>query len=129
MVQFHLVHYSFQVPTWWWSDSSLGLMCAEGICTGFVNIVLTLGCRSVKFLFVCESLGFAPGFAYQSSSRNKLRQEFIIGNHRLSALSPTVSPLRWFECINAVLTLVILVIYSLKKNLFAVIQVGYFIVI
>ena len=39
MVRFHLVHFSVQVSTWWWSKSSRGLVGADGLCIGFIEIL------------------------------------------------------------------------------------------
>ena len=43
VVRFHLVHFSVQVTTWWWSKPSCGLIGAEGICIGFIDIVPSIG--------------------------------------------------------------------------------------
>ena len=43
VVRFHTVHSSVKVTTWWWSESSHGLIGAEGLCVGFVDTVLPLG--------------------------------------------------------------------------------------
>ena len=52
VVQIHLVHFSVQVTTLWWSDSSRGLIGACGICIGFVDIVLIVNSiRLFHFLF------------------------------------------------------------------------------
>ena len=106
--RFHLVHYNVKIPTWWWSESSRSLIGAEGICIGFGDMVMPLGCNSVNSFVSCTTLRFAPGFAYQSSCRIKLRQEISISNNRLSSLSPAISPLK-IEIIDSVLISVILV--------------------
>ena len=43
LIHFNFVHYSAQVTTWWWSESSHGLIDTEEICISFNEIVLTLG--------------------------------------------------------------------------------------
>ena len=37
VVQFHLVHFCVQVPTWWWSKYSFGLIDTTGLCIGFID--------------------------------------------------------------------------------------------
>ena len=62
VVRSHLLHSSVQVTTWWWAKSSRSLICAEGICIGFSDIVHTLGYCSVNSFVVCTTLGFHPIF-------------------------------------------------------------------
>ena len=63
VVQFHLVHYSVLVPTWWYSECSRGLIGAYGICIDFGDIFLRLGYRSVNSFVVCTEFGFDHGFS------------------------------------------------------------------
>ena len=43
VVRFHLVHSCVQVPTWWWSKSSFGLIGTKGICIDFIDSGALLG--------------------------------------------------------------------------------------
>ena len=43
LVRFHLIHSSVQVPTWWWSKSSFGLIGMKGICIGFIDSGALMG--------------------------------------------------------------------------------------
>ena len=43
VVRIHLFHFSVQVTTWCWSESSCGLIGTEGICIGFIDIVALVG--------------------------------------------------------------------------------------
>ena len=45
MVWFLLVQFSVQVPTWWWSKSSRGLIVTKGVCICFSDIVAPVGHR------------------------------------------------------------------------------------
>ena len=52
VVRIHLVYFSVQVTTWWWSESSRGLICADGICIRFIDIVALVGnIRFIHLLF------------------------------------------------------------------------------
>ena len=93
-MHFNFVHYIVQVTTWWWSESSHGLIDTEEICISFNEIVLTLGYWLLSLYVVCTTLGFDPGFVSPSSSCIKFMNGFSIVNHILSALSPAVYPLK-----------------------------------
>ena len=56
MVQLCLVHFSVQVPTWWWYKSSRCLIGTKGLCINFVDIVALMGQYTVKFFLT--TLGF-----------------------------------------------------------------------
>ena len=43
VVRFCLVHFSVQVPTWWWSKSWSGLIGTKGLCNFFSDIVVLVG--------------------------------------------------------------------------------------
>ena len=47
VIIFHLLHFSAHVTIWWWSDYSRCLLCEEGICIGFRDIVCPIGHRSI----------------------------------------------------------------------------------
>ena len=52
VVLIHLVHFSVQVTTCLWSESSRILIGAEGICIGFIDIIVLVGrIRFVRLLF------------------------------------------------------------------------------
>ena len=56
MVRFHLVHFSVQVTTWWFSKSSCGLICTKGLCIGFDDIGGLVGKYPVNFIAVSTTL-------------------------------------------------------------------------
>ena len=43
VVLIHLVHFSVQVTTWWWSESSRGLIGTKGLCICLNGIVALVG--------------------------------------------------------------------------------------
>ena len=51
VVRFHLLHFSVQVTTWWWSKSPSGLIGAKGICIKFIGNGLHSGV--VTGWFIC----------------------------------------------------------------------------
>ena len=63
LVGLHLVHSNVQVTTWWWDESSNGLIDGEGIFIGFEDIVLSLGYSSVNYFVVYKILSFVTIFA------------------------------------------------------------------
>ena len=54
MVQLRLVNFSVQVPTWWWSKSSCGLIGTKGICISFIEIVALMGQYTVNLFIVLK---------------------------------------------------------------------------
>ena len=56
------------------------------------------GAVSVKLFIVLTTINFTPDDTYRPLSGIKFRQKAIIGHHRLSALSPAVSPLEVEFC-------------------------------
>ena len=107
----HLVHFSVQVTTWLWSESSRGLIGAEQICISFVDIVALVGhIRLIHLLFI-QHLSSLLILLYRSSDQIKFWRGFSIGKHRLLALSPVVSTLK-VECLVSVLIKTILFIFG-----------------
>ena len=43
VVRFLLVHSSVQVPIWWWSKSSFGLIGTKELCIGFIDSGALMG--------------------------------------------------------------------------------------
>ena len=43
VVRIHLVHFFVQVTTWWWSESSSGLIGTKGLCIGLTDIFVLVG--------------------------------------------------------------------------------------
>ena len=60
VVRFRLLHFSVQVPTWWWSKYSRGLIGTKGICIGFSDIVAPVGQYMVNLFVVLKTLECAP---------------------------------------------------------------------
>ena len=92
MVQFHLVHFCVQVPTWWWSKSPSGLIDDTGLCIDFIDSGLLSGIVSVNLFVALATHKFPPGLLellWIGLSSNK---RTVLGDHRLSALSPALSP-------------------------------------
>ena len=57
VVRIHLVHFSVQVTTWWWSESSCGLIGTERLCIGFIDIFASIGhIRLIHLLFIQQSI-------------------------------------------------------------------------
>ena len=123
--QIHLVHFSVQVTTWWWSESSRGLIGAEGLCIGFIEIVVLVGHIGLFHLFFRKHLILLPVFLSDTPVKLSFGGASSFGNHILSALSSAVSPLK-VEDIDLVQLSVIMVICSFKKNIFSEIQVSFF---
>ena len=46
VVRLHLVDFSVQVPTWWWSKYWRGLIVTKGLCIGSVTLLRLLGSNS-----------------------------------------------------------------------------------
>ena len=103
------MHSSAQVPTWWWAESSRGLIGAKGLFIGFIDIVMPLGNSSVNSFVVCTTFRFSPSFLNNILVGLFFLQDISIGNHRLSALLPAASPLK-VEILDSILISVILVI-------------------
>ena len=61
-VRIHLVHFSVQVTTCWWSESSRGLIGADGVCIGFVDIVALVGGIQLIYLMFRQHLSLLPIF-------------------------------------------------------------------
>ena len=62
MFQIHLVHFSVQVTTWRWYEYLSGLICAEGICIGFIDIVVLVGRIRLIYLLFRQHLSYLPVF-------------------------------------------------------------------
>ena len=60
VVQFHLVHFCVQLPTWWWSKSSFGLIGTTGIFIGFIDKGALFRVVPVKLFVVSETHKFTP---------------------------------------------------------------------
>ena len=60
VVRTHLVHFSVQVTTWWWYKYSRGLICAEGLCIGFIDIVASIRCIPLISLLFRQQLSLLP---------------------------------------------------------------------
>ena len=60
VVQFHLVHFCFQVPTWWWSKSPSGLIGDTGLCIDFIDSGSLSGVVSVDLFVASATHKFAP---------------------------------------------------------------------
>ena len=60
VVWFHLVHFSVQVSTWWWSKSSRGLIGRENIFIGSFDIVALVGLQTWTTLLSWQHLSFLP---------------------------------------------------------------------
>ena len=61
VVQFHLVHWSVQVTTWWWSKSPFGLIGATGIFIGFIGRGALFWVVPVNLFVVSATHKFTPG--------------------------------------------------------------------
>ena len=133
VVQFHLVHSSVLVPTWWWADSSRGLLGADGFpppqrhissCRVSINIIYC----NLQHIVLSIMFGFVPRFVQLYLGCLKCQQDISIGDLILSAFSPIVSPLNVEIVYSKVLIQVVLFICSFKNSLFSVIQVSYFVI-
>ena len=60
MVITHLVHFCVQDTTWWWSESSSGLIFAEELCIGFIVIVALVGSIWFIHLFLRHQQSALP---------------------------------------------------------------------
>ena len=60
VVQFHLVHFCVQVPTWWWSKSPYGLIGNTGLCIDFINSGALFWVVSVDLFVVSATHKLAP---------------------------------------------------------------------
>ena len=60
VVRIHLVRFSVQVKTWWWSKSSRGLIGTEGVCIGFIEIVALVGSIRLIHLLFRQHLSSLP---------------------------------------------------------------------
>ena len=60
MVRIHLVHFSVQVTTWWWYESSHDLIGAEGICMGLIEIIALVGRWKLIHLLFRHHLSVLP---------------------------------------------------------------------
>ena len=54
-----LVHFSVQVPTWWWSKSSRGLIVPKGLCISIIDIVVPVGKYTVNLFVILTTLEFS----------------------------------------------------------------------
>ena len=59
MVRFHLVHFSVQVATWWWSNYSHGLIWTKGVFYWFCWHCCACGAVTVNLFVVLTTLEFS----------------------------------------------------------------------
>ena len=90
VVWFRLVHFSVQVPTWWWYKSSRGLIGIKVLCIH----CCACGAVTVNLFVVLTTPELAPNGTYRLLCRVKFQQESSIGNNILLAFLPAISPMR-----------------------------------
>ena len=90
-----------------------GLIGTKGICIDFSDIFAIVGQYTLNLFVVLTTLEFSLNDTQRPPSGIKFQSEASIGNYRLSALFPALSPLK-VEIIDEIKLSDILVIYLFK---------------